>query len=477
MEASMKRALFLVVCLIIAGGLLWSAAAMDFQSIQPDKMYFPPLQFDLPKAERLVMDNGIVIYFLENRELPLINIRALVKTGTIYDPKGKEGVAELTATVMRTGGTKETNSDEVDSNLDFLAALVGISMMRDSCQIDFSILQNNLGEGLELLSQMLIRPAFESKKLDLALELKKEDLRRLKDDSPRLAFREFNRLIYQGDPWGRYSTQTSITNIKREDLVQFHSRFFRPNNIIFAVSGDISKVQLIEKFHFYFGAWKKGETVTPMPMPLQKTTPGVYCLYKDLPQSIIITGQFAPGKTDSVDYFATTLLDFITGSGGFTSKIVGAVRSSEGLAYSAGSYYHARPDFGIFGTYAFTKTASTMKTIGLIHSVLDKVQAGAINEEELDWAKKSINNGFIFSFTTPDQILWQQIHLEYEKLPSNFLVNYRDNIQRVDLSDVKRIAAKHLDKKKNVILILGDGKKFDKPVDDKTEIIPITLPD
>jgi predicted Zn-dependent peptidase len=324
---------------------------------------------------------------------------------------------------------------------------------------------------------MLMRPAFEPDKFELALALKKEDLRRLKDNPQRLAFREFNRLLYRGNPWGRFPTQTSIAGIRREDLIRFHGRFFRPENIIFAVSGDISKAHLIEKFHFYFGNWRKGEAVEPLPAPRQTTAPGVYCLQKDIPQSVIITGQFAPGKSDSKDYFAATLLDFITGSGGFASKIVGAVRNNAGLAYSAGSYYRARPDFGVLGAYAFTKTASTMKAIGLIHSVLDDVQNGAITEEELQWAKRSISNGFVFSFTTPDQTLWQQIHLEYEKLPADFLSNYRGRIESIDLIDLNRVATLHQDKKKNVILILGDSNKFDKPADGQTKIIPVTLPE
>ncbi|MBN1664154.1 MAG: insulinase family protein [Deltaproteobacteria bacterium] len=463
--------------LMMAAFFPWPASAVDFRSLPPDKIYFPPLTFDLVEPQRLVLDNGLVIYFLEDHELPLINIRALVKTGTIYDPVGKEGVAELTAAVMRTGGTKSAKSDEVDGFLDFLAAHAAISMSRDSCQINFSIAKNDFGEGLEILSQILMQPAFEPQKYDLAVELKKEDLRRLKDNPQRLAFREFNRLIYQGDPWGRFSTQTSIANIVREDLISFHSRFFRPDNIIFAVSGDVSRVQLIEKFRLSFGAWQKGEKIEPVPMPHLKTAPGVYCLHKDMPQSIIITGQFAPGKNDSTDYFASTLLDFVTGSGGFASKIVGAVRSSRGLAYSAGSYYRARPDFGVLGAYAFTKTVSTMKTMGLIHTVLDEVRRGAVTEEELAWAKRSINNGFIFSFTTPDSILWQQINNEYDRLPADFLVSYCNKISSVNIIDINRMAAKYLDKKNNVVLILGDCGNLDESEDKTTRPVLITLPD
>jgi len=109
------------------------------------------------------LENGIILYILEDHELPLINIRGIVRTGTMYDPQDKEGVAELTAYVMRTGGTSKLNSSEMDSRLDFMAAAASISMSLESAQVNFSILNKDLDKGLDLLAQMLTQPAFEQK--------------------------------------------------------------------------------------------------------------------------------------------------------------------------------------------------------------------------------------------------------------------------------------------------------------------------
>ena len=116
-----------------------------------------------------------------------------------------------------------------------------------------------------------------------------------------------------------------------------------------------------------------------------------------------------------------------------------------------------------FGTYAFTKTSSTLKTLSLLNSVLENIQSNTITDKEIGWAKKSIKNGFIFSFVTPEQIAWQQMNIEYEKLPADFLLNYRNKIEDVTLKDLNKIAVKYLDKTKNVVLILGDSTKFDEP--------------
>src|SRR4030066_2291568 len=132
----------------------------DSQFPSPNKIHYPALQFKLPQVEKVALDNGIVLYILEDHELPIVNINAVIRTGTIYDPEGKEGVAELTAYVMRTGGTEKLGSAEIDPRFDFMAASAAISMSTESAQVGFSILNKDLAQGLDLLAQIIIQPAF-----------------------------------------------------------------------------------------------------------------------------------------------------------------------------------------------------------------------------------------------------------------------------------------------------------------------------
>lgn len=477
----MKRIIF-CLCLnfiflfLIFPGIPISATAPASTLSATDKLLYPPLQFDLPSAERIILGNGIVLYFLEDHELPLVTINALVKTGTMYDPIGKEGVAELTTYVMKTGGTQKLSSTEIDNQFDFMAASPSITAALDSAQIDFSLSNKDIDHGLELLSQILITPAFEQIKFDLAKGLKKEELRRLKDDPQRLAIREFNRLIYRDNPRGRFASMQSLGNIERSDLIKFHEQFFQPQNIMFSVTGDISREEAVNKIGRYFGSWKSGlNDVTPS-LPPQNSNTGLFYINKDIPQSTIISGQLSPGKNNP-DFYAFTVLDFIIGSGGFPSRIFSAVRSNEGLAYSAGSFYRARSDHGVFAAYAFTKTESTFKTLSLIDSVLESVQSNTINANEIEWAKKSINNGFIFSFTSAGQIAWQQMKLEYDRLPADFLSTYRGKIENIRLGDMNKIAEKYLDKKNNCTLILGNIKKIGQPLSNINKPILITPED
>lgn len=438
----------------------------------PDKLRYPELQFNLPEASRIVLENGIVLYLLEDHELPLVTINALIKTGTMYDPDGREGTAELTAYVMKTGGTQKLASSEIDNQFDLLAAAPSITVLLDSAQINFSLLSNNIDRGLDLLSQILIAPAFEQAKFDLAKGLKNEELHRLKDDPQMLAIREFNRIIYRDNPRGRFASLRSIKNIERKDLIQFHRQFFQPQNIMFAISGDITREEAINKIQKYFGDWQSTGNPARLPVPHDYHA-GFYYIDKDIPQSTIISGQLSPG-INNPDFYAFTVLDFIIGSGGFPSRIFSEVRSNEGLAYSAGSFYRARSDHGVFAAYAFTKTESTFKTLSLINFVLKDVMDRTISTREIEWAKNSINNGFVFSFSSPEQIVWQQLKLEHDHLPADFLSTYRDKIANIQVDDLHKIAGKYLDRKNNTTLILGSVDKIGKILDDIGQFVLIT---
>jgi len=446
--------------LLILLGVFFSVQAFAFQNFPPpDKMTFPRLEFHIPQAEKILLENGMVLFFLEDRELPLISISAMLYSGSMCDPPGKEGLAELTASVMRTGGTSKLSSSEVDRRLDFLAASPSISMSLDAASVHFSFLKTDLAHCMDLLSQMIRTPAFEQEKLDLAISLQQEDLRRIADHPQRLAFREFNRLLYPNDPRGRYVTSDSLKKIDRSDLIRFHEDFFYPANMLFSVSGNLSREEAIRMMNQYFGDWqsdRRRRTIAPAP---KETGHGVFLIQKPLPQSTVITGHMTVSKKDN-DYYAFSLLDFIIGSGGFNSRIFSAVRNNEGLAYSAGSFYRARPTYGVFGAYAFTKTESTAQALHLINAIFKDVASGSITQNELDWSKKSTVNSFLFSFEKPENVVSLQMTMDFENLSADFLSGYRERIEKTTREDLRRAGARHLKGKKTLTVIVGDADRF-----------------
>lgn len=455
----MKR-LFIIIFLIF---LLATIGCSSLPHKNPYTIAYSPLHFDLPKVERITLENGIIIYLLEDHELPLVNISAVIRTGSAYDPNGKEGLAEITGTVMRTGGTKGITGDEIDDELDQMAASISVSTDRASETVSLSVLKKDIDRGVHVFANILIHPVFEKAKLEQARNLNVESLVRIYDNPQRLAFREFTRIVYAGNPRGKLSSISSIKNINREDLISFHHQFFYPENIMMAVSGDVTKDEIITILNRHFGKWKASGTVKRVPTPRKPLERSFSYIFKDSPQSVIILGQIGPGKNDP-DYFPFKVLDFILGSGGFNSRIFDEVRNNLGLAYSAGSFYSAHSDFGVFAAYAMTKSASTAESLSVIRSIIDDTQNVTVKEQELAWAKKSMDASFVFSFTSADQIAEQQLMLEYNGLPNDFLSGYRSNINRVSLEDVRKVAIKYLSKENESILVLGNDRNFDEPL-------------
>ncbi|MBU2054377.1 MAG: insulinase family protein [Proteobacteria bacterium] len=435
----------------------------------PDRLRYAPLSFDPPLAERIVLANGLVVYLLEDRELPLLKITAVIRTGSVYDPPGQEGLAELTATMMETGGIAGLTGDAVDETLESMAALLQTSVHRDYGTFSLSLLRNDLEKGLELFSRILRQPAFEQDKLTLAKGLKIEELRRIGDDPQKLAFREFGRIIYKDSPWGSVASRGSITRLQREDLIRCHELFYNPENVMIAVSGDIGREEAQILLNRYFGTWKSTEMkAPPLPPPPLPRAGGIFFLPKEIPQAICLFGWLAPSKRD-VQFYPFEILDFIVGSGGFRSRLFQEIRTNRGLAYSTGSFYRARKEHGLLGAYALTKPESVLEVISLIQGIIREVGAKPVPPGELAMAKKAIINSFIFSFTSADQIAIQQLLLKYNDLPDDFLASCRGKIDNVNADAIRKAAGLHLDPERAVVLIIGNeavyrdiAKRFDR---------------
>jgi zinc protease len=444
--------LFIVIISIIFQTVILSAAE-DTALSDPDLLIYPPLSFQPPRAERIVLDNGLIFYILENTEIPLLKITAVVRTGNMYDPLGKEGLAELTATVMRTGGISGTTGNDFDKALDVIAASLRISINRDSGVFTLSVLKKDLNKGLDIFSQILMQPAFEENKLAQAKELKIGALRRIVDDPQKLAFQQFGRLMHEGSPRGSLAKVSSINRILTNDLQDFHDRFYHPERVMISVSGDIDRRASEILMKRYFGTWMRSDETVEKPSLPHPQEGEIFLFSKQVPQSVVIFGWLAPSKNDP-QFYPSEVLDFIVGNGGFRSRIFQETRTNQGLDYSTGSFYTAKSEYGLFGAYALTKSESTVKVISLLRHILEDVGKKNVMPNELERAKKSIQNSFIFSFTSADQIAFQQLMIEYDHLNLNYLKTYPYKIERVKAADIRKVARCHLNPGKAILLVV-----------------------
>ncbi|HHT9112970.1 MAG: insulinase family protein [Planctomycetes bacterium] len=439
---------------------------------------FKPLNFVPPKVDRVVLENGMILYLLEDHDLPIFNITARVRTGAIYEPQEKAGLASLTGFVMRSGGTVSMPADKMNEELEFMAASVETAIDRESGSANLSTLRKDIDKSLKIFADVLMNPAFPEDKIRMRKDEVIESIRRENDNPSQIAQREFRKIMYDSKhPYSRKveGTLESIEKIARDDMVVFHKKYFHPNNIILGISGDFNKDEIIKKLNAVFAGWRKEEIQFPeVPKVDRRFEKAVFYAYKDINQANVIMGHLGIHRK-SPDYFPVMIMNFILGGGSFTARIPGRIRSDEGLAYSAYSAFQTSRDIGMFFVSCQTKLESTNRAISIALEELEKIRKSPIDKEELTQAKETFTNQFVFRFTTSASIVGQKVDIEYEELPLNYLETYIANVQAVTQEDVQRVARKYLHPDEIKILVVGDNEKFDKPLDSFGKVNVIEL--
>lgn len=458
----MKRLILFLMCLVATCATAASAAG---GKADPRTMSFPELRFDIPAAERVVLECGMPVYLLRDAELPIVNITAMVRTGSVYEPAAKAGLAALTGSVMRSGGAGGLEPAKMDDELEFMASAVESGIGPDMGTVSMSSLTRNLDRTLRIFCDVLLRPDFSPKRVDLARKQMIEGLRRQNDDPKGIAEREIIRAIYAGHPLGMVPTFASANAITRQDMIDFHRRFFRPDTMILAVSGNFDRTALLKELNAVFG--KPAKTAVPalpdIPQPTADLRPEVLYAKKEVNQTVIRMGQLGITKQDP-DLYALRVLDYILG-GSFTSRLTMEIRTNQGLAYNVDSRFDVGRRFsGTFIARTETKAESTGRVITLMKDIIAGMTKAPVSDQELKAAKQYIINSFIFGFTTPDSVVIQRARLEFYGYPAGYLENYRDNIARVTKEDVLAAARRHLKPEAFKLVVVGDSAKFDKPL-------------
>ena len=472
----MKKTKFLQLFFIIVSVLFFYANAYSFKRVHPSNLTYKPINLNPPVPEKTILKNGMVIYTLEDHELPLFSINAIIKTGAIYETEEKMGLASITGTVMRSGGTKTMTWEEIDEKLEFIAGSVEIGIGADSGSAHLSVLKKDLDEGLRIFADILMHPVFAQGKVDLAKKQMIEAIRRENDSPSHVAGREFRRLLYQDHPYGRKATIGSVSKITREDLIEFHKKYYHPNNVMLGISGDFSKKEIIDKIKLVFKDWKKKKVDFPDVPPVKNDlNRSVNYIYKDVKQSVIRLGHMGIDFRNP-DHYAVILMNYTLGGGSFQSRMMKDIRNNRGLAYSVWSYFQlGMRDIGVFASGADTKLQSTITVIKRIKDLIREMREQPVKDEELKNAKEYIINSFVFKFTSTARVVNRVVTLEYYGLPTNYLETYLDNIRKVTKEDILRVAQKHLRPDQTVILVVGNKEKFEASLNEFGRVNEIKL--
>ncbi len=433
----------------------------------PESLKFPVLNYEPPdpRQHRVVLKSGPVAYVVPDRELPLITVSILVRSGAYLEPACQEGLASFTGGLLVRGGTASRTAEALDERLAFLAAQMGSSIGDDLGTVNLNLLSKDLPEGLSLLREVLTAPRFQDDKLELQRQQTLQALQQRNDDASSIEARELENLSYGSRFWAaRQPTAGSIRSLKREDLQAFHRRWFHPANFTVAVSGDFDRSAMVEALEKLFADWPfRGETPPPIPADLQPASPGVYLVNKEVPQgrvSILLPGVMR----DDPDYPAILLMNDILGGGGFTSRIMNRVRSDEGLAYSAGSSFPG----GVWYPSTFragfqSKSRTVAYATSIVLEEMKRMAGGPVTDEELQTAKRSFIDSFPENFNTKAKVAGifarEEFTGRFAKAP-DFWKGFRQRLERVGREDIQRVAAKHLHPDRVAILVVGDKQEI-----------------
>ncbi len=413
------------------------------------------------KPQRRVLDNGLVLIVLERHALPMVTVTLSLKTGSIYDPPGQEGLANLTGSCL-SRGTKRRTATQISKEIDFVGGILSSTTGLDFSQLNLTILKKELNLGFDLLADVLLRPAFAVDELAREKQEVIADLIRQDDEPRQVAAKAFYKMVYGSHPYWHPTEGTleSVGRIKRNQLVKFHRKYYRPNNAVMVVVGDITPAEVNRLLKKYLADWES-EPVD-FPEPDAAPAPGKIqqkLIDKPLTQATIMLGHLGISRRNP-DYYATYVMNYILGGGGFSSRLVTRIRDNLGLVYSVGSYFRANIQPGDFQVSAQTKNSSAPQVVKAILSEIRRIHTQPVSDEELQAAKAYITGSFPLKLDTNSKVASYLTYMENYGLGMDYLEKFPQYINAVTKEMVQAAAEKYLRPDNYTLVIVGDQSQI-----------------
>lgn len=444
--------------IILTKNVAFAQIVTNYQDLK-----YPPLpELQLPQYDRYQLPNGMVVYLMEDHKLPLVSGNAIIRTGARFEPKNQVGLAEITGNLIRTGGTEKHTEDEIDYILEQKAAAIETGIDNTSGSAGFNCLTSDLPEIFNLFAEIIQTPIFAENQLELQKTSLAGEIARRNDNPSNIANREFGKLIYgTNSPYARIVEHETLANISRKDVINYYRQYVRPEHIILGIVGDFNPTVMKAMIETNFGAWQVNTPTPEMTLtsPQQKFTDGIHLVNQpQLTQSNILLGHLG-GKFKDPNYPTLSVINGLLN--GFGGRLFQNIRSRQGLAYSVYGFWSASYDYpGVFLAGGQTKSETTAQFIQSIYNEIERLRTQPISEDELEYAKNSILNSFVFKFQTPAQTLSRLMTYEYYGYPEDFIFTYQKAVKNTTIQDVLKVAQEYLQPDQIVTLVVGNEAVF-----------------
>jgi zinc protease len=419
--------------------------------------------FQLLSYKHVELPNGLTLLLLEKHDLPMISIEVGLRSGSVADPAGKEGIASLSASLLRKGTTTR-NSEQVSADLDFIGMQYSAQVDQDATRVSADFLKKDLDAALSLLADVLLHPSFPDAEVKKHIAQQQDAIRASKDEPRQVIQLYFMKFLYGDHPYARPSEgdERSLAAISREDIAAFYRSHYTPGNTVVAVAGDFDSDAMQSKITRAFGTWT-GPAPAAVPLPALKPVSGKRLLLVDKPdatQTYFIIGNMGIASTNP-DRGYIDVVNTLFG-GRFTSLFNTELRIKSGYSYGAFSFFNEMRAPGPFAMLTFTKNATTEPAIDKSLEVLDRLHKQGFTADDVVSAKTYINGTLPPRFETTPQLARTLTALELSGITRDQFNQNLIKQQGTTADDARRIIDTYFPSQDYVMVLIGKGSEIQK---------------
>ncbi|HLA10732.1 MAG TPA: pitrilysin family protein [Pyrinomonadaceae bacterium] len=463
MKTKLIRSLLFLVFIVLYPGALFG----QNPSSSPVPQETPPVPaaprpVSVPKPVEQTLKNGLRVIVIEDHDMPLISTQLLIKNGAEVDPGGLSGLADLTASLL-TKGTKTRSAPQIAQEIEALGGVINSGAGWDASRASINVMSTKITPAIEVLADVVRNPVFKEDEIERLRQQYLDSLSVAMNDPGTLATFVAARVVFGDTSYGHPASGTpaSIAKIQRSDIVDLHTRYYRPDNAVLIIGGDIKASDAFKLADARFGDWPK--PATPLPSrsatnSRKDTKPRIVVIdMPDAGQAAVVLARTGISRNDP-DYFRGIVTNAVLT--GYSGRLNQEIRIKRGLSYGARSSLEARRETGPFVASAQTKNPSGAEVASLLVDEVSRLSNEPLKEAELVPRKAVLIGGFGRALETTDGLVAQISSLALHGLSLDEINNYIKNVQAIAPADVQRFAASRLDAKTANIVIVGNAKEF-----------------
>lgn len=417
----------------------------------------------LPPSKKIQLPNGMTVHLMEQREVPIISFNLRLRAGSTADPAGKEGTAALTADLLRRG-TRARTADQISAELDFIGGQFDTAATHDATVASAEFLKKDIAKGLELFTDILLDPTFPTAEFTKLQRQNIDSILAAKDQPQAVIGTYFNAYLFGTHPYARPTSgsESTLAAVTRDDVAKFYASTYAPANAILAVVGDFNTSEMEGMITKAFGRWNtKPQAATKTVAPVAAKGTRLLLIDKpDATQTFFRIGNVGVARTNK-DRIAIDLINTLFG-GRFTSRLNSELRIKTGLTYGARSGFDQRLAPGPFFISTYTRNETTEQAIDKTFDVLKQLHAAGITADELQSAKTYLKGQFPPDIETSDQLAALLTELEFYGLSPDEINTYYAQIDRLTLTDARRIIRDYFPTNDYVLVLIGKRSEIEK---------------